>query len=101
MPRPWQWQDGNLVLSIRVQPRASADGIAVQGDELKVRITAAPVEGKANEHLLRFLAKTFGVAKSNVELIGGAGARHKRIRILSPTRLPAALKETRDRARHC
>ena len=55
----WIWQDDNLILNIRLQPRASCDEIvAIQADgRLKIRITAPPVDGKANDHLLQFLAR--------------------------------------------
>jgi len=55
-----------------------------------VRITAPPVEGKANTHLIRFLAKSFGVPRSQVTLLGGDRSRPKRIAIESPSRLPAS-----------
>ena len=88
----YQWQGDRLVLQLRVQPRASRDEIVgPHGEEaLKVRITAPPVEGKANTHLIRFLAKSFGVPRSQVTLLGGDSSRTKRIAIESPSRLPAS-----------
>ena len=65
----WRRDGSDLILQIRVQPRASSDALAgVMDDCLKVRLTAPPVEGKANEHLIAYLAKTFGVPKSQVIL---------------------------------
>ena len=85
----YQWQDDDLLLRIKVQPKASKDELSeILGDCLKVRITAPPVDGKANKHLITFLAKTFKVAKSNVELISGETGREKRIKIHSPKHLP-------------
>ena len=86
----YQWQGEKLLLSIRVQPRASKDEIVGPHgpDSLKVRITAPPVDGKANAHLIKFLAKSFGVAKGQVELIGGATGRDKRFAISGPKKLP-------------
>ncbi len=80
------------MLNIRVQPRASQDEIVGPhgSDSLKVRITAPPVDGKANAHLIKFLAKCFGVAKSQVELISGASGRDKRLVINKPKRFPEA-----------
>lgn len=88
----YQWQGERLVLQLRVQPRASRDEIVgPHGEEaLKIRITAPPVEGKANAHLIRFLAKAFGVSRSQVSLLGGDSSRSKRIAIESPTKLPAS-----------
>jgi len=77
------------LLSLRVQPRASADTIGeVSGDSLKIRLTAPPVEGRANAHLRRFLAKLFAVPQSRIELVSGEQARLKRVRIQTPGRLP-------------
>ena len=62
--------------------------IGVYGDNLKIRITALPVDNKANKHLLKFLAKIFTVPNSHVKLIKGENQRMKRVKILSPTKLP-------------
>ena len=90
---PWyQWQEEDLLLTIRVQPRASRDEIVGPHDDtLKVRITAPPVDGKANAHLQRYLAKCFGVATSHVELISGESGRNKRLRIRKPVHLPEGI----------
>lgn len=88
----YRWDGDDLVLSLKIQPKASRDELAEPlGDALKVRITAPPVDGKANAHLIRFLAKTFGVAKSAVTLESGDSSRTKRIRIEKPRRLPKML----------
>ncbi len=90
MPAWYRWQGEDLLLTLRLQPRASRDEIAgPYGEALKVRITAPPVDGKANAHLLRFLAELFGVAPSAVELLSGETGRDKRVRIRRPRRLPA------------
>jgi hypothetical protein len=69
-----------VVLSIKVQPRASKTMIAgIQGDTLKVKLTAPPVEGEANKQCLQFLAKLIGVPKSNLEILSGGGSRHKQV----------------------
>ena len=69
-------------LSIRVQPRASKNGITLQSDgSCKVRLTAPPVDGAANEALIRFLAETFAVGRSQVEIITGQTGRNKVVRI--------------------
>jgi len=88
----YQWQGEQLLLSVRVQPRASCDEIVGPhgGESLKVRITAPPVEGKANRHLIKFIAKAFGVARGQVSLAKGEHGREKRLAITAPTRLPEA-----------
>ena len=86
----WRWQGTDLILELHVQPRASRDEISgLHGERLKVRITAPPVDGAANSHLLAFLAKTFGVAKSQVILLAGESGREKRVRIEQPRQLPS------------
>lgn len=83
------WQDTALLLTLQIQPRASRDEIiGPHGDALKVRITAPPVDGKANGHLIAFLAKQFGVSRRQLELLSGDSGRHKRLRITDPQILP-------------
>ena len=67
-------------------------GIAgAQGDRLKVRLTAPPVDGKANRHLLKDLATLCGVRKNQVNLISGANGRNKRVVIEYPKTLPVGI----------
>lgn len=68
---------------MRVQPGASKNEIVgVQEDALKVRISAPPVEGKANKALLQFLAEQLGVKRSQVEITSGHTSRSKTIHIV-------------------
>lgn len=84
----YRWQDDVLILQVHVQPRASRDEIVgPHGDALKIRITAPPVEGRANRQLTALLARTFGVPRGAVELAGGESGRRKRFRIRQPRRL--------------
>lgn len=88
----YSWQGTALVLSVRVQPRASRNEIAgIYGQQLKIRLTAAPVDGKANDTLLKFLAKTCNVAPRQVTLLSGDTGRNKRVRIENPRCLPAGI----------
>ncbi len=93
---PWcRWQDQDLILQAQIQPRASRDEFAdIVGDRLKIRITASPVHGRANTHLIAFLAKQFGVAKSAVTLLQGERGKTKVIRVRSPRKIPSALTIT-------
>ncbi len=83
-------------LHVRLQPRASADAIAGERDgRLVVRVTAPPVDGRANEALCRLLAGALGVAPSSVSVIRGHTAREKTVRVegIDDERARAALAE--------
>lgn len=87
-------RDGDdLLLTLRVQPRASKDELLLHGGGLKARVTAPPVDGKANEHLVKFLAKAFGVAKAQVELVRGETGREKQFRIHCPAQIPEVVEQ--------
>ena len=74
--------DGRVRLSVRVQPRAARSEIAgVHGEALKVRLTSPPVEGAANEALVKFLAKTFAVGRRAVSILAGEHSRSKLVEI--------------------
>lgn len=84
-----RWEGDTLILPILLQPKASRDRIiGWHGEELKIQITAPPVDGKANAHLIKFLAKQFKVAKGQIEIVSGELSRHKRLHIHAPARLP-------------
>ncbi|MBU4260524.1 MAG: YggU family protein [Proteobacteria bacterium] len=71
--------DNSVSLDLYIQPKASKNSVCgLHGDELKLAITAPPVDGKANKAVIAFLAKLFGVAKSSVSIISGHQSRHKR-----------------------
>jgi len=90
----YQWQGDDLILLVKVQPKASKDELAeVMGSQLKVRITAPPVDGKANKHLTAFLSKVFKTAKSNIELLSGDSGRDKRLKINSPRQWPEIIQK--------
>jgi uncharacterized protein (TIGR00251 family) len=74
--------DGCVRFAVRVQPRASATELAgLHGDALKIRLTAPPVHGAANDALVIFLAKLFSVARTDVRILAGESARSKLIEI--------------------
>jgi uncharacterized protein (TIGR00251 family) len=73
-------------LSVRVQPRASRNEVAgLEGDTLKIRLTAPPVDGEANDACLAFLAKLLDLSPSRLAIIQGARSRTKLIRITGLT----------------
>ncbi|MEZ6127710.1 MAG: DUF167 family protein [Planctomycetaceae bacterium] len=85
----YRWSGEELTLRLRITPRSSADQVlGLMADRLKVAITAPPVDGKANAHLVKFLSKQFGVAKSQVMLVSGETGRDKTVCIVAPTKLP-------------
>ena len=88
----YRWQDDKLYLSCHLQPKAKTDEFSgLHGDSLKIRIKAPPVDGKANAYLIKFLAKAFGVAKRDVEILGGDLSREKRLCITNPGKIPNGL----------
>lgn len=83
MNPPWLASAGaDVVLSLHIQPGAKkTEVVGLHGDALKVRLAAPPVDGKANEALIAFIADTLGVAKARVSLVSGMTSRAKRLRV--------------------
>lgn len=93
MTSHYRWQGENLMLFCHIQPGASrAEFAGLHGERLKIRIAAAPTEGRANKQLQQFLAKACGVKKQAVEITSGAQSRQKTLTIRAPVKLPAALQ---------
>jgi hypothetical protein len=81
--------DGSITLDLHCQPAAKrTEIVGTHGSALKIRLAAPPVEGRANEALIGFLAASFGVPRRNVTLIRGEAGRAKTVRIVSPTTRP-------------
>jgi uncharacterized protein len=95
-----RWDGADLLLTLRLQPRAAQEGLLLEGARLRVRISAPPVDGAANARLLRYLAGEFGVAPSRTEMVRGGRGRDKVVRIYAPTKLPAALAAQLRRTGH-
>ena len=71
---------GGTLLAVKLQPRASKNEIcAPLGDELKIKVTAPPVDAAANQSLVEFLADKLDCSRGKVELIRGQTSRHKTI----------------------
>ncbi len=82
------------MLLVKLQPRASRNEIGEPlGDELKIKVTAPPVDSAANLALIELLAETLGCARGQLELIRGRTSRHKTIMIsgLNPEQVSARL----------
>ncbi|MDQ6524364.1 DUF167 domain-containing protein [Nocardioides sp. LHD-245] len=86
--RPERGSTTSWLLAVRVQPGASRTGVVgptgVDGAELKVRLASPPVDGRANDELVRWLAKELGVRRSAVQLVRGQTARSKVVRVVVP-----------------
>ena len=85
----FQWQGEDLILHCHFQPKSSADEIVgLHNERLKIRTTAPPVDGKANEHIIKWFSKLFKVPKKQIEIVRGDLGRDKTIRIKSPQFVP-------------
>jgi len=88
---PWSAVPQGLVVDVRLTPRGGRD--AIEGIErladgravLKARVRAAPFEGEANAALCRLIAQALRIAPRHVDVVGGATARVKRVRITGET----------------
>jgi uncharacterized protein (TIGR00251 family) len=79
---PIKQTEGGVVFLVQVVPRSSQSKlVGFQGDFLKIKITDPPVDGRANEGCIRFLADLFGVKKDQVRIMGGLTAKKKTIAI--------------------
>ena len=79
-------KDGTVTFAVSVQPRASRSEVVGEvAGALKVRLAAPPVDGAANEELLRLLAKVFGVGRGDVEIVTGTRGRQKVVRVSGTT----------------
>ncbi|MGX2947753.1 DUF167 family protein YggU [Frederiksenia canicola] len=80
-------------LRIFLQPKASRDQVVgLHDNELKIAITAPPVDGQANAHLLKFLSKLFKVPKSSIQLEKGELQRHKQVFVPEPKQVPREIE---------
>jgi len=79
---PFRITDDGLVVEVHVQPRAGRRGLTGRhGDALRIRVTAPPAEGRANDETGRVLAEVLGVAPGAVTLVQGARSRWKRFAV--------------------
>jgi uncharacterized protein len=88
------WEGTTLVLNVLGTPAAKRDAIGKpKGSQLKISVTAAPEDGKATDHMVKFLAREFGVSARHIEVVFGRTSIHKQLRIAAPTQLPAVVLE--------
>ncbi|MGO9612036.1 MAG: DUF167 domain-containing protein [Dissulfurispiraceae bacterium] len=77
--------DDSIVIEVKVIPRSSKKGImGYTGDVLKVKVTAPPVDGAANEQLMELLSEKFGVRKGNIVILKGETSKRKTVKIINP-----------------
>jgi uncharacterized protein (TIGR00251 family) len=80
-------RDGALVFTVRVVPRASRSGVAGEhAGALRVRVAAPPVDGAANEELVRTLARALDVRQRDVEITSGHASKLKQVRVANAKR---------------
>lgn len=88
------WDGDTLVLNVLGTPSAKKDAIGkAKGDQLKISVTAAPVAGKATDHMVKFLAKEFGVSTKDIEVVFGRFNVNKQLRITAPKQLPPVISK--------
>ena len=89
MAKLFQASDKGVTFQVKVIPRAKRDEIAGrEGNVLKVRLNAPPVEGRANEALIKFFADRLGIARGQVEIVRGKTSRHKVVQVRGVTAEP-------------
>jgi uncharacterized protein (TIGR00251 family) len=75
-------KSGAVTFEVRVVPRsARSEIVGEHGGALKVKLTSPPVEGAANEELMRLLSKELGVARSYIDVVSGHASKTKRVRV--------------------
>ena len=74
-------REEGLIIKLKISPNASKDEIIRTEDGVKVKITAQPIDGKANKCLVEFLSKTFKVPKSSIEIVKGETSKEKTLLI--------------------
>ena len=88
----YYYKNEKLILDLHLQTGCKKDEIGGLYDgRLRIRIKAQPIEGKANRHLINYLASEFGVKKSDVEILKGSHNRYKTVSIAAYSRLPVWL----------
>ena len=90
----WFWWEGDvLVFNILGNPSAKRTKIGKPfGNQLKISVACAPINGKATDHLVKFLATEFGVKVRDIEVVFGRMNVNKQLRVNSPQKLPSVFK---------
>jgi uncharacterized protein (TIGR00251 family) len=88
------WDGDVLVLNVLGTPSAKQDAIGKsKGNQLKISVTAAPIAGRATDHMVKFLAGIFGVTTKDITVVFGRMNVNKQLRIHSPKNLPTVISK--------
>lgn len=88
----------DLLLRVRVQPRARSEGVAgLHAGRLRLRISAPPADGRANARLVQWLAEILGMPANDIQLLRGHGSRDKDVLLRGAAHRLVALKEALTR----
>ena len=88
------WDGDILIVNILGKPSAGKDAIGEpQGNQLRVSVKAKPLNGKATDYMVKYLAPMFGVRVADIEVVFGQENVNKQLRIKAPTQLPAVFNQ--------
>ena len=94
----YEIKNSKVIFYIKAQPNSSKNKIAgILGDSLKINIKAPAVEGAANKELIKFLSKTFKIAKSDIEFVGGERSKRKRVKLPLNEKVKEFIEEIDER----
>lgn len=74
-------KDEGLIIRLKISPNASKNEIIRSSDGIKIKITAQPIDGKANKCLIEFISKKYKIPKSSIEIVRGKTSKEKTILI--------------------
>lgn len=87
-------ENDSLIVNVYVQPGATrTEIVGLYGDALKIRLAYPPIDGRANDALLNFIAQLFDVSRRQVELIRGSKSRHKKFAITGSKIEPSSIDD--------
>lgn len=75
----WRETEEGLILKVKIVPNSSKNDIILEDSFIKVKVTAQPIENKANKALIEYLSKTFKIPKTNIEIIKGETSKEKKL----------------------
>jgi len=94
----YAWDGDVLVLNVLGTPSAKKDVIGKpKGNQLKISVTANPIGGRATDHMVKWLAKEFGVSKGDIEVVFGRMNVNKQLRIKNPQKLPRVIAKMEEK----